>query len=351
MKQKWIKLIERKGDFLKTYLLYENYIDNFPKVFNIKMCDFLTSRKNNTFIHYIDPKGESRISNFLVSKLKKDPLFLTKSLRKAKIQFNKLLSFCKQVSSLNLSSLDNKNLKDLAEKYFKLYKAPYPYGNITLFGKHLTKNPQAIKTLSKLRYIARINFDKAHDLISPLFTEIAKKNNTSKNKIKFLSPSEITAVLKGKEININKIIKTRKNCVFILSHQKFVVKEDSKFSIKEKFPTKIKGIGTFPALYTSTVRIIKSKQDISKAKKGEILVLKNAGIDLVTAAIKKAGAIITDEGGMTSHAASLSRELNIPALIGTKVATKLLKTKDIVEIDTKKGIAKIQPTPLHKGLR
>jgi len=48
--------------------------------------------------------------------------------------------------------------------------------------------------------------------------------------------------------------------------------------------------------------------------------------------MKKAAAIITNEGGMTSHAAIISRELGIPCIIGTKVATKVLKTGELVEV-------------------
>ena len=58
-------------------------------------------------------------------------------------------------------------------------------------------------------------------------------------------------------------------------------------------------------------------------------------------AIKKAKAIVTDEGGVTSHAAVVSRELGIPCVIGTKLATKVFKDGDFVEVDAEKGIVKI----------
>ena len=50
--------------------------------------------------------------------------------------------------------------------------------------------------------------------------------------------------------------------------------------------------------------------------------------------------IITDEGGITSHAAVVSREFGIPCIIGTKNATRMLKTGDMVEIDTEKGVVR-----------
>lgn len=54
----------------------------------------------------------------------------------------------------------------------------------------------------------------------------------------------------------------------------------------------------------------------------------------------KASAIITDEGGITSHVAIVSRELGIPCIIGTKFATKALKDNDLVEVDANKGIVR-----------
>ncbi len=59
------------------------------------------------------------------------------------------------------------------------------------------------------------------------------------------------------------------------------------------------------------------------------------------AGIKKAAAIITDEGGVTCHAAIVSRELGIPCIIGTKIATKVLKDGDQVDVNANHGIIKI----------
>jgi len=88
------------------------------------------------------------------------------------------------------------------------------------------------------------------------------------------------------------------------------------------------------------VKIIKTKDDLLKFKKGDILVAEATVPDYVPA-MRKAGAIITDLGGLTSHAAIVSRELGIPCIIGTKIATKVLKDGDFVEVDANKGIVKI----------
>ena len=82
-----------------------------------------------------------------------------------------------------------------------------------------------------------------------------------------------------------------------------------------------------------------SFDEIPKMQKGEILVASMTRPEYVPA-MKKAVAIVTDEGGLMSHAAIVSRELGIPCIVGTKIATSTLKTGDIVEVDADKGIVR-----------
>lgn len=88
------------------------------------------------------------------------------------------------------------------------------------------------------------------------------------------------------------------------------------------------------------VTIIKGIKDIRKMKKGNILVAPNTDPELVIT-MRKAAAIITDWGGVTSHAAIVSREFGIPCIVGTDIATQVLKDGDLVEVDADKGIVKI----------
>ncbi len=73
---------------------------------------------------------------------------------------------------------------------------------------------------------------------------------------------------------------------------------------------------------------------------GEILVTTMTQPNLL-AAMRKAAAIVTDQGGMTSHAAVISRELGIPCVVGTYKATRIFKTGDVLEVDANKGIVRL----------
>lgn len=87
------------------------------------------------------------------------------------------------------------------------------------------------------------------------------------------------------------------------------------------------------------VKILATPKEISKMNYGDILVASMTSPDFIVA-MRKASAIITDEGGMTCHAAIVSRELGIPCIVQTRIATRLLKDGEIVEVDTGKGIVR-----------
>ncbi|MDP3964620.1 MAG: PEP-utilizing enzyme [bacterium] len=88
-----------------------------------------------------------------------------------------------------------------------------------------------------------------------------------------------------------------------------------------------------------TVQTVFNAAEVKKFQKGNILVAPQTDPDFLPA-IKKARAIIIDEGGVLSHAAIVAREFKIPCVIGTKIATEVLKDGDRVEVDATKGIVR-----------
>lgn len=78
------------------------------------------------------------------------------------------------------------------------------------------------------------------------------------------------------------------------------------------------------------------EKDLREFKKGEVMVTTMTQPTMVLIA-SKAAAIVTDEGGLTSHASILAREFGIPCIVGTRLATKAIKTGDLIEVDANKG--------------
>ncbi len=99
----------------------------------------------------------------------------------------------------------------------------------------------------------------------------------------------------------------------------------------------LKGLGASPGVATGRVKIVYNIQDISKIQNKDVLVTTMTSPDLVPA-MRKCSAIITDLGGVTSHAAIVSREMGIPAIVGTKDATKVLKDGQTVTVDAYHGV-------------
>ncbi|MBI5139959.1 MAG: hypothetical protein HZA94_00715 [Candidatus Vogelbacteria bacterium] len=88
------------------------------------------------------------------------------------------------------------------------------------------------------------------------------------------------------------------------------------------------------------VKILLTNKDIGKIEDGDILVSPMTRPDFLPA-MKRADAFVTDEGGITCHAAIVSRELKKPCIIGTKIATQVLKDGDLVEVDAERGVVRI----------
>jgi pyruvate,water dikinase len=98
----------------------------------------------------------------------------------------------------------------------------------------------------------------------------------------------------------------------------------------------LSGVGIGESIATGPVRIIHNKEEINHFQPGDVLVTEMTEPDWVPI-FKKAAAIVTDTGGRTSHAAIVSREYGIPAIVGTQNATKLLKNNQIVTVSCAEG--------------
>ncbi len=94
----------------------------------------------------------------------------------------------------------------------------------------------------------------------------------------------------------------------------------------------LEGLGASPGIGVGKIKVVKEIEDLHKINKGDVLVTGMTNPDMVVT-MQKCAAIVTDEGGMTAHAAIVSREMGIPAIVGTQTATTKLKEGEIVTVD------------------
>jgi pyruvate, water dikinase len=99
----------------------------------------------------------------------------------------------------------------------------------------------------------------------------------------------------------------------------------------------VRGLGAAPGIASGPVRIIASLEGSGELAEGEVLVTHMTAPDWVPL-MRRAAAIVTDSGGMTCHAAIVSRELGIPCVVGTAEATKVLRDGELVTVDATRGV-------------
>jgi len=117
--------------------------------------------------------------------------------------------------------------------------------------------------------------------------------------------------------------------------------KDELFGLMDKrYGDQVKGSTGCKGLASGKVKIVLNKSDFDKFEKGDVLVTSMTRPEFVPV-MKLASAVVTDEGGITCHAAIISRELKIPCIIGSRNATRVLKDNQEVEVDADKGVVKV----------
>jgi pyruvate,water dikinase len=172
--------------------------------------------------------------------------------------------------------------------------------------------------------------------------------------VKYLIDSEVESALEAENQKKLKNIAEKRilKCCYIVQEGKIKVYEGNECEkiikikeaeiIKEEISNNdvLTGMTAYYGKVVGIVKIVLLEGDVSKVKKGDILVSSSTNPDLI-AGMKRAGAIVTDAGGITSHASIVSRELKKPCVVGTKYATRFLLDGMKVEVDANKGIVRI----------
>jgi phosphohistidine swiveling domain-containing protein len=190
---------------------------------------------------------------------------------------------------------------------------------------------------------------KSYWQIEPLLAQLANRLHLSSRQVRNLSFDELREISAGKKISVRQNCRLNGAAYVVLNGQTpgdFLVGIEAKkvfdfLKSKEKVikQVEVSGQVAYPGKVTGRVRIVEHPKDILNMKKGDILVAHMTNPDLVSG-MKLAGGIVTETGGITCHAAIVSRELGKPCVIGTKIATRVFKEGDLVEVDANKGIVK-----------
>lgn len=264
-----------------------------------------------------------------------------------------LNDFILEIKNLFLSNVDLKTLRD------KIFLTPTKNNEIK---KQLIKRLNLNEDLIKLLKITE-DFTHWQDMRkkstflithygSLILNEISSRTNIPLEDLKYLTHVELKNIFNLNNDELKELAKTlnlrRRKCVYYWDINGMECLHENVDEIADEIlsSNELSDINDFRGLSAMTgkakgkVRIIKSATEINNFEKNEVLIAVMTRPDYLPA-MKKACAIVTDEGGITSHAAIVSREIGIPCIIGTKIATKILKDGMLVEVNANHGLVKI----------
>ncbi len=207
---------------------------------------------------------------------------------------------------------------------------------------------QVLPTLQKARFETETAYGQVDTFLTSLLTALAKKENRNPEFLQLMYASEVEAYLENGYLPTDDELAPRqpvsglyceKGALMSLNKrdaelfEKFVAEKSVPASGIMRGSTAVKGI------VEGTARIIYDPKKINIFNAGDILITSMTNPEFVPL-MKKAGAIVTDGGGILCHAAIVARELNKPCVINTQVATTTFKDGDMVEVDAIHGIIK-----------
>ncbi|HLD31907.1 MAG TPA: PEP-utilizing enzyme [Patescibacteria group bacterium] len=209
---------------------------------------------------------------------------------------------------------------------------------------------QTLRTLGFWKFERKFQNQKAHELMEDFIREIARRNNLSILQAKMIGPNEMEDVLIHNRVNPDQLNERLNESVVVFSGSKCEVWEGSRgkeilTEIHQSLAvnldqTIIKGSTAYPGIAQGTARQVNTVEDMQKLQPGDILISTSTSPQILPA-MKKAAAIVTDSGGITCHAAIVAREIKIPTVIGTKIATKIIKDGDQIRVDADQAIITI----------
>lgn len=215
----------------------------------------------------------------------------------------------------------------------------------------------ALEMASYAKDFRNVTDDYIHYCFSNFYDEASKRTGLTTKDVQFLWDDELNELITGKsKITPKYIQKKREFCAAVSlyksvgakqyylgsqahDYREHVLKNSNQLS-KISSQNIIKGTIASTGMATGTVKIIHSANEVNKVKKGDILVAGMTSPKYMPA-IFNSSAIITDDGGLTCHAAIIARELKKPCIIGTKIATSILDDGDLVEVNANKGTIEI----------
>lgn len=205
----------------------------------------------------------------------------------------------------------------------------------------------ALRTMGALRLRLHQNAETlATKGLSTFYAYLKELHGLSPEECEALTAEEMEAALQGSEPPRGTLRERLKGAVIFPENGTYIVGTGSVFQewkarVERSMPAEIRGNVAVTGKVTGRAVRHLSWTDVTPLPPGSILITGMTNPQMVPY-LKSAAAIVTDEGGVACHAAIISREMGIPCIVGTQIATQMIKTGDLVEVDAFRGIVTLK---------
>jgi len=200
-----------------------------------------------------------------------------------------------------------------------------------------------ILKIGQIKLETHKNLEKINQFVMGLYGDLAKKYHLSLSQMFVMTNQEVKDMINGKPPLVDGLNRRLKglavqtgNGWHFLTSDEFLMWKEKIIVIDDK---NIKGQVAYPGKASGKVKVHFDYMETANIAKGMVLVATMTNPQIVPL-LKNVSAIVTDEGGLTCHAAIISRELKIPCIVGTGNATQVLKDGDEVEVDADEGVVR-----------
>ncbi|MFA6503132.1 MAG: PEP-utilizing enzyme [Candidatus Paceibacterota bacterium] len=186
-------------------------------------------------------------------------------------------------------------------------------------------------------------------LLSPIIKKTAEFLGLTIDEALYHSEAELRKKLRGEELGVDVEARKEMWAIFILNDTYEIysgreavekLKREQGLSRDIEDVSEVKGQTAFKGNVSGRVKIVLDPNDISKVERGDVMVAVMTFPSYIVA-MERAAAFVTDDGGILCHASISAREMKKPCVISTKIATKIFKDGDLVEVDADNGIVRI----------
>lgn len=294
----------------------------------------ITERSDDTVHFYYDLRGVDWVQDLLVRLAREDKNFIKKIRQTVLEKIKYIRPIYEKGKILNISEL---------KMFIQELEDGYPWLEAMWWFFQMDDK-------TKVKGLNLKDLEKIRSLTDKLCNSSDTVIRTSLAKI-YPSLGDFSSALRTREIISEKIpnkseLKKRYEGYFFADNQLFLTSKSqvakklgvhfAKEKVKNNKIRQLNGLTAYRGVVRGFVRRVMGHRQIGEFKEGEILISPMTIPDFIPA-IKKAAAIVTDEGGVLSHAAIVAREFEKPTVVGTAIATKRLQDGDIVEVNATEG--------------